>query len=407
MKILISATTYPRHKGDTIPDFVHNFAVHLRAQSWVSEVHVLAPHAENTKTNENMDGVFVHRYRYWPSQKGENITYGGSVGKIKKTPLYAVKLLSLIVCQFFATYKIVSEKKIDVINAHWLVPMGFLAVVLGSLTRTPVIVTIHGGDVFSLKSGLMSRIKAWTLRHAGAVVPNSSATKKEAEKLYAGREYPVIPMGVDVENLQALPKKPRAKNAPLRLLFAGRLAPEKGVQYLLDALAILRDKSIEPTVRIAGIGPMEAELHEKASELKLSSVEFLGWVSHEKYPELFANADVFVGPSIVSESGWQEAFGLVFAESLALHTPVIATNTGGISDIVENNKNGILVPQRDARALALAIEEFVENPELCVAMIKNSRADIETKFSWSKCISQYAPIFQQATARKTKDQVRD
>lgn len=392
--LLITATTYPRHKSDSIPDFVHSFAVYLSRQKWVGEVHVLVPHAENIATAEIIDGVRIHRYRYWLSQKGENITYGGGVGKIKRTPLYALKLVSLMLCQLLAAAKIIRREKIDSVNAHWLVPMGFLATLLKVFMRTPVVVTIHGGDVFSLKSGAMSRFKTWTLRHASAVVVNSSATQKKATKLFSGKKYPIIPMGVDIKNLQPLPKKPRVAGAPLRLLYVGRLAPEKGVRYLLDALQIAQKNDISVTLAIAGTGSEEKALKAQAKNLGISkNVTFLGWVPHAEYPKIFAKNDVFVGPSIIADNGWQEAFGLVFAESLALNTPVIATKTGGIPDIVTNGKNGILVPERDAKALAEAIKKLAGDHKYLEKLAKNSRAAVIKKFSWQQTIDRYEQVF--------------
>ena len=396
MKILLTATTYPRHKEDTIPSFVHDFARQLANRSWVEEVHVLAPHTAGAAAEEVMDGVQVHRYRYWPNARGEDITYGGAVQKKKRTPIYVLKLISLLIRQTFATYRIVSRYNINVVNAHWIIPMGFIACLLRIFTKIPVIITVHGGDVFSLRGSVMTRVKAWTLKYADKVVVNSSATKIEAEKLYKGKNYPIIPMGVDVTNLRPKRKVPRKRGQPLRLLFVGRLSEEKGIEYLIDAVHQIEREGRNVMLTIAGSGSREASLKAQAARLGLGdTIKFVGWVPHDDFPVLFANADVFVGLSIIADSGWQEAFGLVFAESLALNTPVVGTATGGIRDIVKNGVNGLLVPPRDAPALAAAIEQFIDLPILVDDLSKDVRADIEKRFSWKPVIDKYEVIFQE------------
>lgn len=394
MKLLITATTYPRYKGDTIPGFVHDFAKKMAKEPEVSEVHVLVPHAEGVATHEVMDGVYIHRYRYWFTARGESITYGGAVKKTSRSPLYILKLASLLLCQLSATIRLTLTYRIDSINAHWLIPMGTIGVMTKLLTGVKVVVTIHGGDVFSLKNGIVSKVKAWTLKHADAVVVNSSATQMEAVKLYPKRTYPIIPMGVDVENLQPRTKKRRRKNDPLRLLFAGRIVEEKGVDYLVEAVAKLAQEKCVVHLTIAGTGTYEATLKDKVKKLGIREyVTFKGWVEHDRYPELFAEADIFVGPSIVANNGWQEAFGLVFAESLALNTPVIGTTTGGIVDIVTNEQNGLLVPQRDTQALAAAIKQFIAKPQLVEDFAQGARDDIISRFSWQTSSKKYLNIF--------------
>lgn len=403
MKILITASTYPRHHGDTLPGFVHDFASHLAARSEFDEVHVVVPHAEGIKRYEVMDGVKVHRFRYWFSGKGETITYGGAVQKMSKSPVYLAKLASLLFCQLVATYRLSRRHKVSVINAHWLIPMGFTACLTKLVTRVPVLVTVHGGDVFSLRSGVMARLKTWSLKQADAVVVNSSATYEEAKKLCAGKEYPIIPMGVDIEELTPRQKKARNEGDPLRLLFVGRLSEEKGVQYLLEAVSHIAETEKNIHLTIAGSGPKEASLKEQVHQLKLEDhVTFVGWVAHDKFPELFSEHDVFVGPSIVSDKGWQEAFGLVFAESLALNTPVIGTRTGGIKDIVHDGKNGLLVAPRDSDALANAITRFIDSPELITVLTLGAREDIKKRFSWEVSITNYLPIFENLAVSETK-----
>jgi len=129
-------------------------------------VAVLAPHAKGAKPAEQNGAVDVRRYRYfWPAS-GETLAYdGGAVTKIKKSPGYILKLLFLVSSLLLHTFWFAVRSKTDIINAHWIVPQGFIAVLIGRVTGKRVVVTVHGGDIFGLNGKWMRRIKRFTLKH--------------------------------------------------------------------------------------------------------------------------------------------------------------------------------------------------------------------------------------------------
>ncbi len=391
--MLITASTYPRWSGDSTPPFVQQFAEHLVRKD--RQLWVLAPHFRNARTTERSKGIYVRRYRYFLPTRMEDIAYnGGGVYKIRKTSLYAIKLVLFITCQFFATLWLVLVKRIDIINAHWVIPQGFVAILVKFITGRKVILTVHGGDVFNLTGTVMTRVKRFVLKHADEVCPNSLATRKMCETIYR-REYKIIPMGIDMSRF--FPMQPSKKLQDTHalhnftILFVGRLTEVKGVRYLLEAAAQLRKKTSAFNVLIVGDGPLREEfntyIHDQGLEENISIV---GWVDGSRLNEYYALADVFVGPSL------SEPQGIVFIEALASGTPVIATKVGGIVDIVSDGETGILVTPGSAEAIADALGHLIDNPSIVQSFGLRARESVIKRFSWEGTATAYGEIIDKA-----------
>lgn len=396
-RLLVLTSTFPRWKNDSTPSFVLDFCRSIKPH--MQSVSALAPHYKSARVKETVDNIKVKRFRYWFAG-GENIAGdGAAANKIKASPIYALKLLSFLTSLFISTLYL-SLKPKTIINAHWLIPQGFIAVIVKTLTRRKVVVTIHGGDVFALNQGIFRRIKRYTLKKADAIIVNSSATQNACQDLYPGRDYPIIPMGIDIEKfskpkIEEIKKvKDKYKLNSFTVLFIGRLSEEKGVIFLIEALEKLKKEKREFKALIVGEGSEKPKLEKAIKDKKLEdSVILTGWVDSDEVPFYYAAADVFVGPSIISTTGWQEAFGLVFAESLASGTPVIGTRTGGIKDIVVNGKNGFLVDDKDSDKIADKLRKLMDEPQLLKSMQRNAQQHMTDNFSWETTTKRYKEIF--------------
>jgi glycosyltransferase involved in cell wall biosynthesis len=162
---------------------------------------------------------------------------------------------------------------------------------------------------------------------------------------------------------------------------------------VLTAVRKIKAKGVHDIqFNIAGDGPQKEKLLKYVQDNQLSDiVSFLGWVQPKELPSLLKKSDVFIGPSVIDDDGWTEAFGLVFVEAAAAGLPVIATNVGGIKDIVEDTITGFLVDQRSPDQLADKIVMLKNNEKL---RIKMSKAAVEKSdaFSWDKSSSSYYEI---------------
>ena len=139
---------------------------------------------------------------------------------------------------------------------------------------------------------------------------------------------------------------------------------------------------------IAGDGPERSALERQASELKLTGVvDFVGWVSPEKVPELINTATIVLMPS-----RW-EGFGLVALEAGLMARPVIATCVGGLPEVVAHEETGFLVQSENSRALAEAIVFLLTHPRQAAQMGRAGRRRAQDLFSWEHCVEAYDTLY--------------
>jgi glycosyltransferase involved in cell wall biosynthesis len=203
----------------------------------------------------------------------------------------------------------------------------------------------------------------------------------------------VIPMGVDLKGL--FTPDPRVERKTDELLFVGRLVEKKGVHFLLEAMPAVIKK--HPTVRLilAGSGPMEEELKQKAAQLHLSDkVDFLGMVAQTQLPALYQRATLAIFPFVVAKSGDQEGFGLVQVEAMGCECPVIAGDLPAIHDIIAHEENGLIFPSGNTQALADAIIKLLDDPELRARLAGEGRKSVVQKFDWEAIAGNYSQIDQ-------------
>jgi glycosyltransferase involved in cell wall biosynthesis len=390
--LVVIASTYPRWPSDTVPNFVENFVNYMRGN--VKRIEVVAPHYKGARRKERLAAnAGITRFRYvWP-YKFENVAYG----EFGKTIGYPVKVLLYTIAEFWTALLISLRSRPVILNPRWLIPQGFVGILLGACLRCPVVVSVHGADVFTLNGRVMLGIKRFVLKHADAVVVNSSASLKICMELCPRDDYVICPTGADTGKFKKL-KRHRKDSKKFEVLFVGRLIEQKGVMYLCEAMRLLRDTKSNVHLTLVGDGVFKKSVESYIAEHGLQAViTVVGWIQPEDLPAYYAKADVFVGPSIDSGNGWKEGFGTVFAEASAMGLPVIATNTGGIADVVKDGVTGLLVRQKDANALAEAITRLAQNPDLREKLAKQGPEFIEQNFSLNVTTQKYLTIFQRLT----------
>jgi glycogen(starch) synthase len=200
----------------------------------------------------------------------------------------------------------------------------------------------------------------------------------------------VIFNGLD---LPALLPKPLPTERP-RLLCLGRLQTQKGFDLALSALAAVVEKFPNVRLTIAGDGPERAALERRTSELKLTGfVDFIGWVSPEKVPELINTAAIVLMPS-----RW-EGFGLVALEAGLMARPVIASRVGGLPEVVAHEQTGLLVDSENSRSLADAILFLLTQPEQAARIGQAARRRAQELFSWARCVEAYDALYQKLRSK--------
>lgn len=369
-RILFVTSTYPRWKGDSTPAFISHLAQDLTRLGWI--VDVLAPHAPGALYRETLDGIAVRRFRYlWPASLQTVCYRGGALINLRKRPLDKLKIPALVAMECLAVLRSLLDGRYDLMHTHWILPQGLVGVLAAAIRPLPHVTTVHGGDVFALRGRLPSRLKSLVLQRADAVTVNSSATESAVITLAPGLTHMRrIPLGVSLDRPIAttssaeIAARYRRGAGPL-IIFTGRLVSEKGVEDLIRAVALLRERLPETHALILGEGQDRAALQGLTHELGVADcVTFMGWVQPDDVPAYLAAADVFVGPSRSSPEGWIEALGLSLLEAMAAAVPVVASRVGGIIDFVSHEETGLLVHPQAPQEIADAVYRLATQPEL-------------------------------------------
>ncbi len=386
--LIVIASTYPRWQNDTVPNFVENFVKYMR--DYVKNIEIVAPHYKGAKRREQLwPNVRITRFRYsWPHHL-QDLAYG----EFDKSGLYPAKVLIYTIAEFWTTLLIGIRSRPVILNPRWLIPQGFVGILLKPILRCPVVVSVHGADIFTLNGRCMRAIKRFVLKHADAVVVNSSVTYAICNEWVPRDDYVICPTGADTNIFKAIERQPKTIKR-FELLFVGRLIEQKGVMCLCEAMELLRNVGSEAHLTLVGDGEARQKVEAYIESRHLQpSISLIGWVQPNELPQYYAQADVFVGPSIDDTNGWKEGFGTVFAEASAMGLPIIATNSGGIKDVVKDGITGVLVPQKDARALVDAILLLEHDPGLRKKLSKQGPEFIQQKFSVNVTINKYRKIF--------------
>lgn len=348
-KLLVTASTFPRWEGDTEPRFVLDLAAHMVDEF---DVTVLVPASPGAKDKEILEGVNVVRYHYFPIHKWETLCYPGAiVPRIKEKKIRVMLVPFLLLSLWF--HLLIMLPKFDIVHAHWLIPQG----IVQSFFKKPYIVTGHGGDVTSLNKGILKKLKRRCLKHAKHVTVVSEYLKNIVTDIEPSVNPSVISMGVDTSKFGKQHFVPNyfGQGDKKVVLFVGRLVEIKGVRYLIEAM-----KDIDALLVIVGDGILRGQLEQQGKMLG-SKIRFLGAKTHEELKKILACADIFVMPSITTESGAKEGLGLVALEAMASGLPVIASDSGGISQVITNEINGLIVEEKNVDKLVNAINILLEN----------------------------------------------
>jgi len=386
MKICMLTTSFPRYKGDYAGIFVYHLAKAISSRG--NDVLVIAPNDSRLLSYEKIDGIGVYRFNYF-IKRFQRLAYGdGILPNIKNNKWLILQVPFFLFFQFMAILKIAKKERPDVIHAHWIFPTAFSAVLAKKLQKIPVISTVHGGDIFGLKGPLFTKIIKYTLKRSYVCTVNSKATLDAVRRILE-RDYEIIPMGVNTTGYSKerssgdIRRRFRVKDK--LLLFVGRITEKKGVEYLIRAIPDVLKAFPHTKLLIVGEGDLKEQLQKLSFQLHLQdAISFTGSMTHEELPNYFASADIFIGPSIIAESGDTEGLGVVFLEALAAGCAVVASNVGGISDVIIHEKTGLLVEQKNPDQIAEAIIRLIEDGDLRKRLIENSRQHVEDNFGWDK-----------------------
>jgi glycosyltransferase involved in cell wall biosynthesis len=277
----------------------------------------------------------------------------------------------------------------NVIHAHWILPNAALARPYAAKTGTPLVVSIHGSDIFlAERHGWLGRASRRTLGMAAAVTACSHDLANRAMALGAPPDrMHVLPYGVDVDGFRPADAamKSTARVAlgirhQLMVLAVGRLVGKKGFDVLLDAVARL-PRAGRPLLVLAGDGDLREALMRQATSLDLET-RFMGSVDRDVLTRLYHAADVLIVPSVTDTSGNVDGLPNVALEGLAAGVPLITSRIGGLPDILTNGVTARLVTPGDPTSLAGALSELLGDSSLRTRLAQAGRQLAEHELPW-------------------------
>jgi glycosyltransferase involved in cell wall biosynthesis len=211
---------------------------------------------------------------------------------------------------------------------------------------------------------------------------------------FSGDRTTVIPFGV---RLSDKTKKHESK-IPIRIIFAKSLQPVYAPQILLEAISIATKKNFKLTLDMYGEGELRDNLQELAVKLNISDiVSFKGWINNEILYDLYPNYDIMIMPSL------SESFGVAALEASSAGLPVIASNIGGVPEVVKDGVTGILVEPGDPEKLAEAILKLASDVELRKKMGNAGREFVAQNYRWENCLKQMIELYEQLISGKQKN----
>ena len=445
MKVLVIGSVYPRFHEDAEVPWLRTSIAHLKKAG--IDIQVLAPAYKGLKSHE-IDGVKVNRFRYAPAS-WEILTHEeGAPSKMASKPWLQLLAIPYIISGFFRCLSICRKWKPDVIHAHWPFPHAYIALGAAKLFRIPLVLNFHGAELLLIrKKKWVKPLLKFAIGQAQAVFANSSFT---AGKIKALRNVDVewSPYGTTLESCTPQRPEPHPVNGKFKILFVGRHIERKGISYLIEAAKYLPRDKFE--IRIVGVGDLTEKLKEQAAQVDAlapaglrhdegeatrvelrhdegeatrgelrhdegeatrvelrhdegnAEIIFTGKLSPEALANEYRTANVFTLPAIVDSKGDTEGLGVVLIEAMELGLPVVASNVGGIPDVVVDGVSGILVPEKDPQALASAYKRLAASPELQEQLLAGAQRRIAECFTWDGIVARQIGTYNRVAMKAKK-----
>ncbi|PFG04427.1 glycosyltransferase [Bacillus sp. es.034] len=277
--------------------------------------------------------------------------------------------------------KIIRKWQPDLIHSHYASSYGLIGALTGF---NPYILSVWGSDIYDFPNkNMMNRIiLQYALKKADYICSTSPALELETKK-YIDENKPlsITPFGVDIDQFKPNPEE--KVEGQFRIGIAKGMEPKYGIEYLLKGFKLFLEE-LGPErqyvrLQLAGDGPYFAKYRKMADDLEISgNVDFLGRIAHEDVPGFISSLQIFVISSLI------ESFGVSAVEAQACGVPVVATNVGGLPEVVLDGKTGYLIPSKDPQALAEKLLFLYKDSSEREKLGRNGREHVLHHYDWEE-----------------------
>ena len=379
MKICFVPTMFPKYKGDYYGSFVFDDARLLVKKGF--EVHVVTQHNPGIPYEEIMDGIHIHRFKWAePKEFKALVHFDGLIDYFR--------LITYIFSLFLKLLITIRKYDIDIIHAHSVIPTGFIGAIVAKIMRKPLFITSHGMDINNFENSPLFRwLIKFSLKNCNNAIAVSGDLGEKIRSLGIDQDkIVVLRNGVNINRFKPLRnnelrKYYKIKENDILILFVGYLDTFKGIFELIDVFYKIKQEHNNIKLMIIGTGPKKHEIENKvlASDLK-NSVIFTGNLKPDEMHRYYQAADIFTLPS------YTEGLPLAILEAMSCGIPVIASDIGGIPEIIKNNENGFIIPPKNRKILKDRLMILINNAELREKFGRNSIEIIKEEFSIDKKI---------------------
>ena len=381
LQIVIPTSGFPRRDGDLFGFFVDELAQTLVGQGHA--VSVVAPADPAARGRENRNGVDVRRTRYaWPGRLQKLAYGGGIVPNLRRNKALAALIPGFTIALAWRTARLAASA--DLVHGQWIIG-GLIGLLGRPVHGKPVAVTLRGSDLVLLQAlprGLARRL----LDRFDLVTGVSQAIHQSLLDMgLSPNTVAFTPNGINTDLFKPLDQadcriKLGLDPKKMILVWAGRLASEKGLADLLLAMPAVLARHEKTELILIGDGPEKAALVSQAAVLGLSGViRFQPGLARAELVDWYNAADVVVLPS------HREGRPNVILEAMACGRAAAATAVGGLPELIENGRHGRLVPSRDSAAMAEAIIDLLDRPDLRADLGRAAQARlIDLGLTWDK-----------------------
>ncbi|MBH5323027.1 glycosyltransferase [Aurantiacibacter sediminis] len=381
-------STLPRFLGDAQANFVGEQAAAWSDARPEDAITILAPHDKGAAHKEHAGRVAIERFRYFAPESWQKLAYPAILPNIRRNPFLLTQIAPFMAAGYRAASRIVRERNIDFIYAHWVMPQGLIAHRLHRKFDIPYVLQNHSSDlaVFDKLGGAGRRMARAIIREAVHFFCVNSDQREAAlamvmpeEREAIARKITVLPMGVQLPQLEA------KEGQTYHVGSIGRLSKKKGLDRLIDAAELLADRGITPRIGIAGDGEESAALQRRPEQ---ADVNFPGFVAGPAKDQFMASCERFAFPAKASQ-GDVEGLPVALLEALCTGRRVLASTDTNIRLLTEweelREHVEFIADPDDIAALADALQRLLERP----STPNPAQEEIVARYRWDRLIEEY------------------
>lgn len=325
-----------------------------------------------TSFYDDIDGIPVYYPRYL---------------RLPGTWFHSFSIFFMYISVRIKSHKLIKSFKPDIIHSFSATPEGYVGTLLSKKYKIPNICTLIGSDI-----EISPKFKPFSYKLTRKMIEKSKALISVSKSLIQStlnigtpsRKIDLIYMGVDTARFNyfesdriALREELHIPETEIVLLFIGNLLKDKGVNDLIKAFSKLCKQNLKTHLIYIGDGPYKSDLQDKISEYKIGTkVHLIGKKPHSEIHRWLNVSDIFILPS------YHEGVPNVLLEAASCSRAIIATNVGGISEIIEDGKSGILINKGSVPELISALNHLISNPATIKSIGQEARTIVEKNFSW-------------------------